>query len=119
MESFLAKMREDSRRVKEAGDLIFDEALEKDLFKTRYELCKLWGTLVNVTWHHDLIGNFELSFRVAGGLCAEIQAGSHDIYKDDEYAYMEYYCCTREYDMKDPETEAKLNAMGVTRVKSV
>jgi hypothetical protein len=109
-------MRENSSRVTEAVDLIFDEAVEKGFFKTRQELCNLWGTLVNVTWHHGLIGNFGLSFRVAGDLCAKIQAGSRVVDKDD---YLEYYCCTDKYDMKDPETEAKLNAMGVTRVENV
>jgi hypothetical protein len=116
MESFSARLQENSRRVTEAVDLIFDEAVEKGFFKTRQERCNLWGTLVNDTWHHDLIGNFGLSFRVAGGLCAKIQAGSRVVDKDD---YLEHYCCTVEYDMKDPETEAKLKAMGVTRVKNV
>ncbi len=97
--------------------LIFTEACAKKLFRTRAQLKALWGTLVNANWHHEDIGDFDLSFRVVGGLCAEIEAGRRDIYEKEPYAYMDYYCCTREYDMQDPATLKKLAAMGITRVE--
>ena len=116
IKAFEASMAERNKKACAAHDLIFKEAVANRLFQSHDELRRLWGTLVNAEWHLEGIGNFALSFRWAAGLCVEIEQGRCNISEEDESAYIRYYCCMDEYDMKDADTLAKLSAMGITRV---